>query len=222
MPAPLLLLVHGWGVGPGLWHGLRRALPEYPCHSLDLGFFGKPRLHIPPHQPLLAVGHSLGFLWLLHHLPQAEWRDRCVGLVSIAGFSRFSRAADCPQGVPLRLLERMARRLPEDAGGVLRAFGQQGGTPLPPHPLPVDPAPLLQGLHWLRAWDGRAALAAWEGPLYSLAARDDAIVPPALTAHCFATTRWLERGGHLLPLSQVEACAAQIRAALSPGSEAPP
>ena len=213
MPPPLLLLVHGWGLGPGLWHGVRRALPEYTCHSLDLGFFGKPRLQVPHQQPVLAVGHSLGFLWLLHHLPHAPWREQCVGLVSIAGFSRFSRAADFANGVPARLLDRMAHRLPNDASGVLRDFCQRGGGVPTVHPPLADTAALLQGLRGLRAWDGRAELAAWTGPLYSLAAKDDLIVPAALTAHCFATTQWLEEGGHLLPLSQAAACAALIRVA---------
>ncbi|MEO5341606.1 MAG: hypothetical protein H7837_14005 [Magnetococcus sp. MYC-9] len=215
MPAPLLVMVHGWGLGPGLWHGVRRALPEYRCHTLDLGFFGRPRLQVPEAEPLLMVGHSLGFLWLLHHLPQASWRPQCAGLVSIAGFSRFSRADDFPHGVPDRLLERMVQRLPADAVGVLQAFCRRGGGAGTAWPLVVDPAPLQQGLRWLQTWDGRATLAAWQGPLFSLAAWADPIVPAALTQGCFATTEWLEAEEHLLPLTHPAACATQIRAALA-------
>ncbi|MEO5364199.1 MAG: hypothetical protein H7838_11340 [Magnetococcus sp. DMHC-8] len=206
---PLLLLVHGWGLGPGLWHALRRALPDWPCLALDLGFFGRPRLAVPTGQPVLAVGHSLGFLWLLHHLEQAPWRRDCVGLVSLAGFARFARAPDFPHGVAPRLLARMQQRLPDDTGGVLRDFCQQSGWPhCPEQPVP-DAAPLLHGLHWLATWDHRAALRAWDGPLHALAARDDRIVPPALTAACFAPhqTHWLAHGGHLLPLSRPTECA---------------
>ncbi|MEO5349836.1 MAG: hypothetical protein H7836_09330 [Magnetococcus sp. YQC-3] len=125
--APLLLLVHGWGLGPGVWRGVRRLLPGWRCHVLDLGFFGTPQLQVPAGVPLLAVGHSLGFLWLLHHLERAEWRQACVGLVSIAGFSRFSRGDDFPSGVAPRVLARMRQRLPEDGSGVLQAFCRQGG-----------------------------------------------------------------------------------------------
>lgn len=210
---PLLLLVHGWGLGPGLWRPLIRALPDCPCHTLDLGFFGRPCLVVPPHRPLLAVGHSLGFLWLLHHLEQAPWRDQCVGLVSMAGFSRFSRADHFPAGIPPRFLARMRQRLPMDAAGVLKAFSQQSGWSASSVEVVADPAPLLAGLDWLESWDGRAPLAAWRGPLHSMAARDDQIVPPALTTACFAphTIHWVQAGGHLLPLTRPDACAAYLR-----------
>lgn len=213
---PLLLLVHGWGLGPGLWRPLIRALPDASCHTLDLGFFGKPRLLVPTHRPLLAVGHSLGFLWLLHHLEQAPWRDLCVGLVSIAGFSRFSRSSQFPEGRDPRFLARMRQRLPMDTTGVLKAFCQQSGWSASALPTVANPTPLLEGLDWLEAWDGRAALAAWKGTLYSLAAQDDQIVPPALTTACFAqkNIRWLQEGGHLLPLTRPLECAEYVRQSL--------
>ena len=112
---PGLLLVHGWGLGPGLWHAVRRALPDWPCHALDLGFFGRPSGPVPVDRPWLAVGHSMGFLWLLHHLEQAPWRAACVGLVSVAGFSRFGRGEQFPHGVAPRVLARMRQRLAHDA-----------------------------------------------------------------------------------------------------------
>ncbi|MBF0461937.1 MAG: alpha/beta hydrolase [Magnetococcales bacterium] len=219
----MLVLVHGWGLGPGLWHAVRRALPDWPCHTLDLGFFGRARLEVPTGQPLLAVGHSLGFLWLLHHLAQSPWSADCVGLVSIGGFARFGRAADFPHGIAPRLLARMRQRLPQDATGVLRDFCRQGGGLASPDPVVTDTVPLVQGLHWLENWDGRAALAAWAGPVYCLAAQDDAIVPPALTEACFAAERvhWLATGGHLLPLTRPVECGAFLLNILG-GGEPPP
>ncbi|MBF0402002.1 MAG: alpha/beta hydrolase [Magnetococcales bacterium] len=210
---PLLLLVHGWGLGPGVWHPLIRALSGYPCHTLDLGFFGPARLTVPAQRPLLAVGHSLGFLWLLHQLPQAPWRESCLGLVSIAGFSRFSRGDHFPAGVPPRLLTRMAQQLPVNATAVLKAFCQQGGYASCPTQTVPDPDPLLVGLDWLQHWDGRAALAAWGGPVCALAAEDDQIVAPDLTRACFATgdIQWLPDGGHLLPLTKPLLCAGHVR-----------
>ena len=220
---PLLLLVHGWGFGPGLWRPLRRALPGWPCCTLDLGFFGRIRGEIPAGQPLLAVGHSLGFLWLLHHLEQAPWREACVGLVSIAGFSRFTRTLDFPDGVAPRLLARMRHRLPQDATGVLKAFCQQSDWPNCPDQSVPNPAPLLDGLTWLDTWDGRAALAAWDKPLHTLAAQDDQIVPAALTRGCFPDEHihWLENGGHLLPLTRPDHCARFLLKTLG-GGEPPP
>lgn len=213
--APLLLLVHGWGLGPGVWHGVRRALPGWRCHTLDLGFFGPPRLQVPEGSPVLAVGHSLGFLWLLHHLERAPWREACVGLVSIAGFSRFVRGDPFPNGVAPRILARMQQRLPDAVTEVLQAFCRQGGWPALSLPEGVDAAALGEGLTWLREWDERAVLAAWDKPVWALAARDDQIVPAALTDDCFRSVEWLAEGGHLLPLTQPERCANLLRGALS-------
>lgn len=212
---PLLLLVHGWGFGPGVWHAVIRALPEWDYHTLDLGFFGTPQQQVPKEGPLLAVGHSLGFLWLLQQINQAPWRKYCLGLVSISGFSRFSRTPHFPNGIAPRVLQRMIRRFPNHAEAVLAEFRQQSGWHGNPGQKAIDdPAPLQQGLEWLQQWDGRATLKAWNGPLSALAAKDDRIVPPKLTTDCFAENRvqWVEDGGHLLPLTQPKACAETIKA----------
>lgn len=217
---PLILLVHGWGLGPGVWRSVIRTLPAGSCHALDLGFFGPPRQQIPEDRPLLAVGHSLGFLWLLQQMAQAPpWRKNCLGLVSISGFSRFTRAPLFPEGIAPRLLQRMIHRLPQDPEGVLAAFRQQGGWPGNPSiQRPLDPAPLSRGLTWLQTWDCRATLQTWNGPLGVLAARDDAIVPAALTTACFPSSpiRWLDEGGHLLPLTHPDACATLIQTVGNP------
>ncbi len=72
---------------------------------------------------------------------------------------------------------------------------------------PVDPA---------AASSGPTAPAV---PLLALAAKDDAIVPPALTAACFTdrATRleWLPSGGHAFPLTHAQYCARSIRAFLA-------
>lgn len=210
---PLLLFVHGWGFGSGVWRPVVRALPSWRYRILDLGFFGRPQHSIPEGEPLLAVGHSLGFLWLLRRMDQASWRRNCLGLVSIAGFSRFSRSTDFPDGMAPKVLRSMAQRLPSDVSGVLTAFQQRSGwLGGPGHGSIQNSESLLQGLSWLQEWDGRAALAAWDGPLSALAAQDDQIVSPKLTSACFAphTVRWLADGGHILPLTRAEACARTI------------
>ncbi|MBF0183697.1 MAG: alpha/beta hydrolase [Magnetococcales bacterium] len=217
--APLLLLVHGWGLGPGVWQAMRRLLPSWPCLTVNLGFFSTPQLQIPDDRPLLAVGHSLGFLWLLRQLPAAPWRSHCLGLLGIAAFSRFARAADFDEGVPPRLLQRMRQRLPEDPAAVLQAFAQQGGMAITPPDKVADPTALLQGLAWLAEWDGRQTLQQWPGLVANLAARDDQVVPPLLSERCFtpAQQHWLQEGGHLLPLTRPEACARFVQQFL-PGS----
>ena len=211
---PLLLFVHGWGFGPGMWRSVLHALPGWRHHTLDLGFFGTEKTQIQSDSPVIGVGHSLGFLWLLHHMGQTSWGASCVGLVSIAGFSRFSRGENFPHGMALSVLQRMMRRLPQQPDTVLTEFRQRGGwRGRVAHCAGADVTRLSQGLAWLQRWDERAVLATWERPLVALAAEQDKIVPPALTTACFppAALHWLKEGGHLLPLTHPEVCAQTIR-----------
>ncbi|WP_130471041.1 alpha/beta fold hydrolase [Candidatus Magnetaquicoccus inordinatus] len=208
--SPVLLLVHGWALGAGSWQSVCRLLPDYHCLTPDLGFFAAARpVEIPVDRPVLAVGHSLGFLWLLQQLPHAPWRHNCIGLLGIAAFSRFARAEHFPEGVPGRLLQRMRQRLPENPHAVLQEFARQGGRELSlPHTL-VAVDSLLQGLDWLATWDGRESLHQWTGRVANLAAQDDQIVPALLSNRCFNAQQchWLPEGGHLLPITQPQACA---------------
>ncbi len=42
--APTVVLVHGWGFGPGIWERVRATLDqEAMVHALDLGFFRHAR-----------------------------------------------------------------------------------------------------------------------------------------------------------------------------------
>lgn len=211
---PLLLLVHGWGFGPGVWRSVIRALPNWDYHTLDLGFFGKPQQQIPEERPLLAIGHSLGFLWLLQHLEQAPMRKFCLGLVSISGFSRFAHCNNFPHGIAPKILQRMGQQIPKHGSKVLAEFRQQSGWHGSPGQKPIhNPTSLLQGLDWLQQWDGRDSLKNWDGPLSILAAKDDQIVPPQLTTACFAadSVHWVMNGGHILPITRAEECANTIK-----------
>ncbi|MBF0125571.1 MAG: alpha/beta hydrolase [Magnetococcales bacterium] len=208
-----LLLVHGWGFGAGVWHPLLRALPEVTAHALDLGFFARGRLEIPPGKPFIAVGHSLGFLWLLDRLQEPDFARMCRGVISINGFSRFAASDDFTCGVPRRVLERMIRRLRIDPAEVLEAFQRQAGLEKRlPVPEGLDREALAAGLSWLAAWDRRVALAGWRGPLLAIAAGDDRVVTPEMTRALFGSQviRWVPEGGHVLPLTRPEVCAALV------------
>ncbi|MBF0191308.1 MAG: alpha/beta hydrolase [Magnetococcales bacterium] len=211
-----VLLVHGWGFGAGVWRPVRRALSDLTVQTLDLGFHGAPALTIPPHAPFIAVGHSLGFLWLTRQLDHPDFAARCRGLMAINGFCRFARAPDYPLGVAGRILERMATRLQEDPQEVLSVFQRQGGLDQPiPLPATLNPEALAQGLTWLAEWDTRPILARWSKPLRVLASADDRVVTPEMTRAQFAAfqpdpIQWLPDGGHLLPLTRPEWCASMI------------
>ncbi len=213
---PRLVMVHGWGFEPGFWQGLRNALPEHECGAIDLGYYGPPAgPAFPPDRPLIAVGHSLGVLWLLKTRPFA-WR----GLVSINGFERFVEDDNFKPAVPLRVIDRMIRRLAADPAGVVEEFRHRCGAsgPLPDGPVPDA---LLLGLSWLRDWDARQDENGPNAePILALSGGHDPILPAGMDEHsfaCFPDLRRarLENGGHLLPVTDPEWCAGRIRAFLA-------
>ena len=220
--APRLALVHGWGFDAGVWRELIAAasefLPGADCHTLDFGFFGPPRLELSaelfstPERPLIAVGHSLGALWLLATRPLV-WD----GLVAINGFPRFTAAADYAPAVAGRVLERMIRRCDEAPAAVVEEFRRHCGC-REPLPGPVDGPRLLAGLEQLRQLDARGLDAG--APLLALGGSNDAILPAGMARQCWTGFARVEQrefvsAGHLLPLDQPRWCAQQIAAWLA-------
>ncbi|MBF0448555.1 MAG: hypothetical protein HQL67_10165 [Magnetococcales bacterium] len=214
MSQPLLVLVHGWGLGPGAFRPLLGQLGRPFHHSLDLGFYGRPRLDIPKDRPLIAIGHSLGFMWLLQHLPTALWADQIQGLVAINSSTRFCRGFGFASGVHPNLVRRMKSGLLQDPSRVINDFRVSSGGPSGDFLTQtakdnLDVAALDRGLDWLMEWDGRRTFSQWERPFLALANRDDTIVTPAMTEASFASDQarnlhWIEGGGHLAMLTRPE------------------
>ncbi|MBF0261338.1 MAG: alpha/beta hydrolase [Magnetococcales bacterium] len=214
-----LVLVHGWGLGAGAWRPVRRGLQAWSTHSLELGFHHPAATALPSGGDFLAIGHSLGFLWLTRQLLlDPDLATRCRGLIAINGFCRFARAADFPAGVAPRILERMVSRLSVDPHSVLKDFQRQGGLQsLLALPSILNTQALAQGLAWLAEWDSRPLLASWEKPLLVIASQDDRVVTPEMMVQQFqpgpsSTLEWFEDGGHLLPLTRSERVSARIDA----------
>lgn len=196
-----VLLVHGWGFDGRVWDGVRPLLDGLDVRTLDLGFFGTPDLDVA--EPAdLAVGHSMGVLWLL-----TEGRGLWQRLASVNGFPRFTATTGFPNGTPPRMVERMASRLTQDAAGVLNAFRARCGAG-PADAVP-DAARLAWGLDLLLTGDGRPVPPA----VPALSGEADPIVPPAMARDGFSNVLALG-GGHLLPLTDPAAVAAFIREAL--------
>jgi len=197
---PLLLLIHGWGFDGGFWAPLREVL-ECDAMAWDLGFFGHPEQPpLPADRPVMAVGHSFGMLWLLHHRP-AAWR----ALVSINGFACFTRRETFPMGVAAAPLRRMISQCAEAPQRVVADFRIRCGG-APPPPTGLDQESLMDGLQSLHGWDERPAPAQ-----LALCGRNDPIVSTAMSRACFAEDRivWHE-GGHLLPQEDPAWCAAHL------------
>ncbi|RBM05430.1 alpha/beta fold hydrolase [Novacetimonas cocois] len=197
-----LVFMHGWAFGPEIWTPIQRQLTGRACINLDFGYFSNERHVELPDGPFIAIGHSLGALWLLDQAP-----EQCRGMVLLNGFARFAAAADFPEGVAPRILTRMMRALKSAPHATVEDFRRRAGTDLP---LPGTPQPerLAAGLQQLQDLDARQAICPPRFPLCCLAGTLDPIAPPGLTQGSLAqgtSIDWVE-GGHLLPLTHVPAC----------------
>lgn len=228
MTVPQLVFVHGWGCGPDIWEPVLKALDLPSVCVLDLGYFGASQsetqkqlgalLHEP--QPVFAVGHSLGFLWLLS---RGGW-PKGSRFLGINAFGRFAAEEDFPQGVPLRMLTRMQTGLQRDAVQVVNNFRARCGV----GPVRSDAVcvPALQdGLTELMTLDARptlARLAAVPGAVKVLAGEHDPIVSPDMTQASFppgVPVEWGSEGGHMLPLTHPHVCAEAVRCMMSQNLE---
>ena len=215
------VFVHGWGFGSGFWAPVVDALGWTDALILDLGFLegsapASPMLaaqHLQavqvPGEALLGIGHSLGFLWLAEHMALSP-TDRLVG---INAFAAFAARESFASGVPVRVLQRMLKGLSNTPEKVLADFYNLCGAS-GPSMAPCAPN-LRDGLDLLLAGDARPALAAKAGQYGILAARQDPVATPAMTEQSFAgcaAVQWVD-GGHLLPQTDVSACATFLQAA---------
>lgn len=223
-----LVFVHGWGCGPDIWEPVLKVLDLPSACVLDLGYFGASQsdtqqrldalLHGP--QPVLVVGHSLGFLWLLS---RGDW-PKGSRFLGINAFGRFAAEEDFSQGVPPRMLARMQTGLQRDAAQVVNNFRARCGVgPVTPDALCV---PALQdGLTELMTLDARpvlARLAEEPGAVKVLAGELDPIVSQDMTKTSFppgVAIEWESEGGHMLPLTHPHVCAEAVRCMMSQNLE---
>lgn len=206
---PTFLFAHGWGFDRHFFDSLIACLPQFNCVPIDLGFKGMPIMpKFKSDSSVLAIGHSLGFLWLLKQRP-LNWH----GIVSINGFPRFTEAEDYMLAQPSRILDRMQRQFKKDAGRVTTDFMSRCGYDV--SGAHYDVGRMGEGLSWLESWDERIALANEKTPVFALAGKTDEIISPAMTEMGFkgmASIEWHD-GGHLLPLEAPSWCAERLVAA---------
>ena len=201
------VFVHGWGFDAGFWNPLRDAMGHPESVAIDLGFQGAPQLDIARDEPYIAVGHSFGVQWLLHHCADHSW----LGLVSINGFAKFTKADDFTHGTDPRLLRAMIAGFKRRPNVVFRDFmalcGERnavGGA--------LNTAPLLEGLQALNDWDERPALAECGVPVLALAGFADAVVSENMSRSTYADHHLMFKtgGNHLLARTDPQWCGDKI------------
>lgn len=208
MKTSRFLFVHGWGFDQNFWELTRKSMGAHEGDSLDFGYFGKEELDYDWSRPFIAVGHSLGFLWLLR-----QPLDACIRLISINGFSRFFADPDWSLGVPQRVTKRMRLALRIDPEKTLHQFYDR---------LKISDfsqkqyniSALDRGLEWLMTQDNRDVVKKHAEKIAVLAGNSDPIVSTSLTESCFSaftSIHWKEKGQHLLPITEPDACAHFIR-----------
>jgi pimeloyl-[acyl-carrier protein] methyl ester esterase len=196
------ILVHGWGFHAGIFADLISHLDGAETTLIDLGFVsGGPKGETDWPADAIAIGHSLGLLWLLE-----QGGGRFRGLVSMQGFDCF-----CCHIVPSRIAA-LKRGLERDPGATLRAFWRSCGAAGFALPEALNVARLDQGLDWLMHWDARKAKQELACPVLALAARDDAVVPASMSEAIWEDTGiiWSQDGGHVLPLRHPRWCARHV------------
>jgi len=196
------VLVHGWGFHAGIFADLIGHLDGAETTLIDLGFVsGGPKGETDWPADAIAIGHSLGLLWLLE-----QGGGRFRGLVSMQGFDCF-----CCHIVPSRIAA-LKRGLERDPGATLQAFWRSCGAAGFALPEALNVARLDQGLDWLMHWDARKAKQELACPVLALAARDDAVVPASMSEAIWEDTGiiWSQDGGHVLPLRHPRWCARHV------------
>jgi pimeloyl-[acyl-carrier protein] methyl ester esterase len=196
-----LVLVHGWGFHAGIFADFIGHLEGAEVTLVDLGFVaGGPKGASEWPEDAIAVGHSLGLLWLLE-----RGRSRYRALVSIQGFDCFSCHV-----APSRLAA-LKRGLEREPAGTLQAFWRSCGASGFALPEALNVARLDEGLDWLMTWDATKARKELACPVLALASRDDVIVPPSMSEAIWGENIiWSPDGGHVLPLKHPRWCARHV------------
>jgi pimeloyl-[acyl-carrier protein] methyl ester esterase len=197
-----VVFVHGWGYNPHLWRAMAAQMYGIEPIYVDLGFidgYEGPKIDAVP-SGAIVVGHSLGALWLLRQ------RSDYKGFVSLAGFDCFHAH------VPPSEMEQMHNHLARNAPAQMHGFWQASGTYDFCGSEQINVPNLQKGLDWLANWDARSALKSLSCPVRALASKTDAIVSKEMSASIWKDKdlRWIEAGGHCLPMTLPAWCAREI------------
>ncbi|NKD55517.1 MULTISPECIES: alpha/beta fold hydrolase [unclassified Haematospirillum] len=185
-----ILLLHGWAGSAKDWKGVQANLPnDLDTECPDAGYFGQQKPW-SGHRPDLVVGYSLGCLDALGYpdLNGIPW-------IAVNGFTRFCAGTDFPEGVPVRILQRMRKQLDEDtASTVITFLSSIGASRFLDDSVTYNHKALSAGLTRLLEADRRPAQ-----PALALAGDRDPLVSVAHSRACFGdSAAIIQEGGHRL------------------------
>ena len=203
-----LVFVHGWGFDAKIWDGIASHFKDMEVSRIDLGFLGEPsggEVSGDSAQisgDAVVIGHSLGAMWALKNMTEPP-----RGFISICGFDRFSPP------VERKLLTMMKRGMAQKPDVQLNHFWRNCGIAPYSAPQNINPQALAKGLDWLMNWDARMEFAQLQCPCHTMAAKDDQVLPFALSCKIWGEdyVQWSEEGGHALPLTRPKWCADHVR-----------
>ena len=188
---PRVVFAHGWGFDKTLWADTIKRFNLNDYYLLDFGYTGnRDIVNICQTEPLIGIGHSLGFAWLLQNL------DNPVCLISISGFDCFLRIYDS------RTIEKMRRNLIRNKQAQMRAFHKRAGTKTISLPN-FEEQPLIEGLENLSTWDLNQRLKSLKIPIFAVASQNDKIVPISHSKRIFENCilKIIPSGDHIIPIN---------------------
>ena len=200
-----VVFVHGWGEDCSLWNDVQKYLScdHFMPHFVDMGFFHKP-IDLED-TPAIYITHSMGTPWVLKH------KKNILGLMTINGFTYFTKTDQRHAGVDKRVLLRMLRQFKSSPHQVLRDFMLNAGLENYNAPNSMDEHLLLDGLEFLLECDVRDQYAQLAIPRLHLASSDDAIVSQELSESSFGRDIfWYKNAHHVLPLSHPQEIAGKL------------
>ncbi|MCU7805482.1 MAG: hypothetical protein KZQ96_20015 [Candidatus Thiodiazotropha sp. (ex Lucinoma borealis)] len=209
-----VLLAHGWCFDISIWDDVIPLLKTNTCEAVDFGYFCSPHLPIISGEtPLIGVGHSLGYIWLLKQ--RIYQIDAIINISSVPCFtdSRCGYTVIHQPGV-----KKAYEQLSNSPALFVKWFWRKCGASremLENIPNCIDKNALLSGLQDIAGCSVENATKQKNIPVKVIGAKNDRVVNAMTMTRFFKNNPLVdisinESGGHLLPLLQPKWCASKI------------
>ena len=184
-----IIFAHGWGFDKNFWTDTINEFCIERYYLLDFGYTGQRNIPVISQSlPLIGVGHSLGFAWLLKNLRNPT----C--LISVSGF-------DCFYNIHHRKsIEKMRMNIQRNKLAQMRAFHKMAGTKSFTCQN-YEERFLMEGIDNLLTWNYRERLNSLTVPVFAIASENDKIIPVNTAKNIFqnCNLKITSGGNHVIP-----------------------